>query len=103
MSTDQSNRPKLENDPFENFRDFVDPEFAMTSGKVIAPHIRKKFKEFMNKMIDEIPQGVSQPKNPYMFNAHMGDFVRLFTHAKNAYVMAQLAYHEEVKKTKMDE
>jgi hypothetical protein len=74
-----------------NHYNFLDPDYQ-DSSKVNAAEERKVFNDFLNAMLDRIPNE-GEPKSSYLYNSHMGNFVRLLDNAKDEYVKAKLAYH----------
>jgi len=76
-----------------NFVNFVNPRFGGSEAdKVDEAYIARKFQTFQDACFDEIPDD-APPADGYMYNAHLGHFVRLLTEAKYHLINGVRAYH----------
>lgn len=83
-----------------NFANLIEPGYGKVA-EVDTEKIRKRFQEFADEMIADIPDG-APPQDPYPYNAHIGDFLRLLGHAKDSYGKGLLAYYKKRKTDKTE-
>lgn len=83
----------------KNFEQFVDPNYGPISEKVEVEKIRKMFQDFLDSCLEKIPDD-GDPKEPYLFNSHIGDFCRELDKAKDAFTKGLLAFHFAKKQRK---
>lgn len=72
-----------------NYAGFVDPHYLLTP--VDPKAWRQKFQAFSDSCFDEIPDE-GQPADAYMYNTHMGAFVRALDEAKDHFVKGFMAF-----------
>ena len=72
-----------------NFRRFIEPNYERVN--VNPGEVRDQFQAFLDTCLDAIPNDGS-PADGYMYNAHMGSFVRHLDIAKDEYVKARMAF-----------
>jgi hypothetical protein len=74
-----------------NFDSFINPNYAKVD-QVNGWEIAKQFQAFQDECIKGIPdEGV--PADGYMYNSHMGNFVRSLDEAKDHFVKAKSAFY----------
>ncbi len=76
----------------QNFISFIEPNYARV-GHVNPGEHRDHFQAFLDTCLAIIPNDSAGPADPYMYNAHMGSFVRHLDEAKDAFVKAHLAFY----------
>jgi hypothetical protein len=77
------------------YQKFVDPNYAHVS-QVNGQNIAAYFEACLNDLLDFLPDAPVSAANggdPYMFESHMGAFVRTLDEAKDHFVKASLAYY----------
>lgn len=76
-----------------NFEQYIECNYkpnAATDEKAITKH----FQSFLASCLEMIPNE-GEPADGYMYNAHMGAFVRDLARAKEEFVQASYAFHEK--------
>ena len=90
-----------------NFSQYIEPNYGYVK-EVNPGQTREKFQAFLDELLALIPDE-GAPADGYMYNAHMGSFVRHLDEAKNDFVCAQLAFYakrgscQESKKQRTEE
>jgi hypothetical protein len=74
-----------------NFTKFIDPDYAKVP-EVSGWEIAKTFEIFNQQRLDEFPDDRT-PKDPYMYNTHMGAYVRALDEAKDHFLKGRLAFY----------
>jgi hypothetical protein len=74
-----------------NYASFIDPNYQKVP-EVNGWEIAKKFQAFQDSIIATIPDE-GTPADAYMYNTHMGAFVRSLDEAKDHSVKASLAFY----------
>ena len=78
-----------------NFTDFIEPKYERVES--VSPGAeRDRFQKFLDECLASVPDD-GTPADGYMYNAHMGSFVRHLDIAKDEYVKARLAFHAKRK------
>jgi len=75
----------------QNFARFIEPAYAKVA-EVNGSEIEKQFQAFQDECFKQIPDE-GQPADPYMYNSHMGNFVRSLDEAKDHFVKGKLAFY----------
>jgi hypothetical protein len=75
------------------YANFIDPNYKHVE-QVSGWETAKTFEAFQQARLDEIPNE-GAPADSYMYNTHMGNFVRTLDQAKDAFVKAKLAFFAE--------
>lgn len=73
------------------YQQFIDPDYAKVPS-VNGWEIAKTFEAFAQERINELPDE-GAPGDPYMYNSHMGAFVRTLDEAKDHFLKAKLAFY----------
>jgi hypothetical protein len=74
-----------------HYFNFIDPHYAMVK-EVDPAAARRTFEAFNQTLLAEIPSE-GAPQDGYMYNAHMGAYVRALDVAKDHFVKAKLAFY----------
>jgi hypothetical protein len=74
---------------FSIYMNFIDPKYQSPIPNVAE--YREKFNIFFNELVEHLQEGEPETENAYLFNTHMGSFVRHLDQAKDAYFKALLA------------
>ena len=72
------------------YMNFIDPDYAKVT-QVNGWEIAKTFEAFTQERLNEIPDEGS-PADGYMFNSHIGAFVRSLDEAKDHFLKGKLAF-----------
>lgn len=75
----------------ESYRSFINPDYARVS-EVNGYALAKEFQEFADRLFSQLPD-VGEPADGYMYNSHMGAFVRSLDEAKDHFVKGALAFY----------
>lgn len=70
---------------------FINPDYAKVE-QVNGYEIAKQFQSFADDCMKQIPDE-GQPADGYMYNSHIGAFVRSLDEAKDHFVKGKLAFY----------